>query len=123
MCCGQKRLELRKSQGTTQTVTPYRPGIKVAPTVGSNPLAAPTTRGVPTSPRQTIPIRGIEPRTAAANSTAPASIRIRYVEKSPISVRGIVSGTYYQFSDSRPVHPVDARDASVLLNTRLFRRA
>jgi len=52
-----------------------------------------------------------------------SSISVRYLEKSPIRVRGLVSGMSYEFSGSRPVQPVDARDALSLLNTRFFRRA
>jgi hypothetical protein len=52
-----------------------------------------------------------------------ASIGLRYQENSPIRVRGSVTGIYYEFSGSRAVQPVDARDASSLLNTRFFRRA
>jgi hypothetical protein len=50
-------------------------------------------------------------------------ISVRYVENSPIRVRGLVSGMSYEFSGSRPVQQVDSRDAASLLNTRLFRRA
>jgi hypothetical protein len=52
-----------------------------------------------------------------------ASISVRYLENSPIRVRGLVSGMSYEFSGSHPVQQVDARDASSLLNTRFFRRA
>lgn len=52
-----------------------------------------------------------------------SSISIRYLETSPIRVRGLVSGMNYEFSGSHPVQQVDARDASSLLNTRFFRRA
>jgi hypothetical protein len=52
-----------------------------------------------------------------------ASVSITYQENSPIRVRGPVSGRFYEFSGSRPVQQVDARDASSLLNTRFFRRA
>jgi hypothetical protein len=50
-------------------------------------------------------------------------ISVRYLEASPIQVRGLVSGVSYTFSGSQPVQQVDARDASSLLNTRLFRSA
>ena len=59
---------------------------------------------------------------AQALSYAPNSaISVRYLENSPIRVRGSVSGMHYEFSGSRPVQLVDARDASSLLNTRFFR--
>ena len=125
MCCGQKRLEMRNSlaQGTTKTVPRYESSNRMAWSVQSGRSASPATRRVfPTTPVNT-PTPGIQPRIPAPNSVVPASIFVRYVEKSPISVRGAVSGIYYQFSDSRPVHSVDARDASILLGTHLFRRA
>lgn len=50
-------------------------------------------------------------------------MKVRYLENSPIRVRGLVSGMSYEFSGSQPVQTVDARDASSLLNTRFFRRA
>jgi hypothetical protein len=48
---------------------------------------------------------------------------VRYLETSPIRVRGLATGRSYEFSGSRPIQQVDARDASSLLNTRFFRRA
>jgi hypothetical protein len=54
---------------------------------------------------------------------AQSSISIRYLENSPIRVRGLVSGMSYDFSGAAPIQQVDARDASSLLNTRFFRRA
>jgi hypothetical protein len=51
-----------------------------------------------------------------------AQVSVRYLENSPIRVRGPVTGQQYEFSGSRPVQPVDARDASLLLQTRFFRR-
>jgi len=56
-------------------------------------------------------------------TTAPSSINVRYLEKSPIRVRGSVSGMFYEFSGPRAVQQVDARDAASLLNTRFFRCA
>jgi hypothetical protein len=52
-----------------------------------------------------------------------SSVGVRYLETSPIQVRGLVSGMGYAFSGSQPVQQVDARDASSLLKTRFFRRA
>ena len=52
-----------------------------------------------------------------------SSVSVRYLETSPIQVRGLVSGMSYAFSGSQPVQQVDARDASSLLNTRFFRPA
>jgi hypothetical protein len=97
MCCGQKRTEFRNSQ--MQRRTPQHVPGNSRPQTGSVQLHATTT------------------------STPPASISLRYLDNLPIRVRGLVSGTSYEFSNSRPVQPVDSRDASSLLNTRFFRRA
>jgi hypothetical protein len=67
--------------------------------------------------------------TTAAGSSVPAAetntsmtIRVRYIEKSPVRVRGLVSGTCYEFSGASPVQDVDARDSASLLHTRFFVR-
>jgi hypothetical protein len=62
-------------------------------------------------------------RQRQASTTTTQSISIRYLENSPIQVRGPVSGAYYEFSGSRAVQAVDVRDASSLLSTQFFRRA
>lgn len=62
-------------------------------------------------------------RPTGRNIQQDALAAVRYVKNSPIRVRGPVTGRYYEFSGSRPVQSVDARDASSLLNTRFFRRA
>jgi len=56
-------------------------------------------------------------------SVTRAAIPIRYLDISPIRVKGLVTGNTYDFSMAQPVQAIDARDASPLLNTRLFRRA
>jgi len=50
------------------------------------------------------------------------TIRLRYIEKSPVRVRGLVSGACYEFSGASPVQDVDARDSASLLHTRFFVR-
>ncbi|HYM68754.1 MAG TPA: hypothetical protein VEZ44_04100 [bacterium] len=47
---------------------------------------------------------------------------LQYQEKSPIVVRGPVTGRSYQFSGARAVQAVDAGDAEALLRTGFFRR-
>jgi hypothetical protein len=49
-------------------------------------------------------------------------VSLRYLETSPIRVRGSASGRQYLFSAAAPVQAVDARDAAPLLATRFFRR-
>lgn len=65
-------------------------------------------------------------RQAAASSPgagAAPGVRLRYLERSPVLVRGPVTGRQYEFSGSRPVQRVDGRDAEALLRTGFFRRA
>jgi hypothetical protein len=50
-------------------------------------------------------------------------VRLRYLEQSPILVRGPVTGRYYEFSEAQPDQHVDSRDAPQLLRTSFFRRA
>ena len=127
MCCGQKRTELRNSQTqwTTPNVHPYGSANSEAQAARSH---APTAATAPTT-QKTSPQRGanlqtrrIQPQVATATSTQHNSISVRYLERSPIRVRGMASGMSYEFSGSRPVQQVDARDATSLLNTRFFRR-
>lgn len=49
--------------------------------------------------------------------------RLRYLQRSPIRVRGTVTGKDYEFSAANAVRLVDARDAEPLLQTRFFARA
>lgn len=105
MCCGQKRSELRNSQ-MRKTVTSVPQHI-------SNSTAPPAYTHT----------RSIEPQVATTSPTERDSISVRYLERSPIRVRGLISGVSYEFSGSQPVQQVDLRDASALLNTRFFRRA
>jgi hypothetical protein len=58
-----------------------------------------------------------------AISTPQPAVKVRYLENSPIRVRGLATGMSYEFSGSQPVQTVDARDAPALLNTRFFRGA
>lgn len=50
-------------------------------------------------------------------------MRLRYLEQSPILVRGPATGRYYEFSEAQPDQHVDSRDAPQLLRTSFFRRA
>ncbi|MEO7144136.1 MAG: hypothetical protein ABI165_11625 [Bryobacteraceae bacterium] len=49
-----------------------------------------------------------------------SSLKVRYLAKSPIRVRGPVTGTEYEFSAANTDRLVDARDADSLLRTRFF---
>ncbi len=122
MCCGQKRSAIQNSQPTrvAQNV-PQHLGNSRAQASRTQPSAPLATRTAP-PPKPAIPLTAsIHPQ--AATLTPHSSIGVRYLENSPIRVRGLVSGMSYEFSSSRPVQSVDPRDASSLLNTRFFRRA
>jgi hypothetical protein len=51
----------------------------------------------------------------------PEEVALRYLERSPVLVRGPATGRQYAFSGERPVRPVDKRDAATLSRTRFFR--
>jgi hypothetical protein len=54
--------------------------------------------------------------------TSPAhSVALRYLERSPVLVRGPATGRRYSFSAQTPVLPVDRHDAAALARTRFFR--
>ena len=114
MCCGQKRTELKNSQ--TQRI--MQGGAQYA---RNNPGQSPGNQ--PATPSAVYPL--INPQTPGVQGQATPrdSISVRYQENSAIRVRGSVTGIYYEFSASRAIQPVDARDATSLLNTRFFRRA
>jgi hypothetical protein len=124
MCCGQNRTALRnsKAQVTTRAVPQYNSGNSqvqaVRPPQPSRSASSPPAAVNPQT-------RSVQPPAPAPVSTPQSSITInvRYLEMSPIRVRGLVSGVSYEFSGAVPVQQVDARDASSLLNTRFFRRA
>lgn len=126
MCCGEKRLELRSNatHRTVPAVPQYMSSNSRVQPVRTRPPAPPATRAVlPHSPISSQ-IRGVQPQARAAPISLPhASIGIRSLKNSPIRVRGASTGRYYEFSGSRPVQAVDARDASALLLMRFFRRA
>ena len=121
MCCGQKRLELRnrQAQGTAPTVPQRVSGNSQPQAVRTQPSTQLGMRTVSPLP----PGSSVQPQASVPISMLRASISLCYLENSPIRVRGLVSGLCYEFSGSRAVQHVDARDAPSLLSTRFFRRA
>src|SRR5690349_6939854 len=107
MCCGQKRATMM--QENVNRTTPQT-------TLRSNPIAT-------QAPAATPPVSNLAPKASVAQPPAGwSSVGLRYLEKSPIRVRGPVTGTQYEFSAADPVRAVDARDAESLLHTRFFMR-
>lgn len=124
MCCGQKRTELQISQSRKAGQNPpaVAAGINGAQVVRSQPTMSPGRKAAITE-RPASPPAEIQPIGIPATSpTARSAIGIRYLEHSPIRVRGVVSGAYYEFSRAHPVLQIDARDSAPLLNSRFFRR-
>ncbi len=124
MCCGQKRAELRSSSipPTARTTPPARISYQPAPPAPKLPsrdLTAPTGIAVESKPVRP-PAQIIRRPSPIATPYPPVSVR--YLESSPIRVRGPVTGQQYEFSGSGPVQSVDARDAASLLQSRFFRR-
>ena len=125
MCCGQKRTELRNSQTQriASTIPKFVSGNSRAPAVRTQPSSTPAMQTIPPPPLVNAQTRSFQPQAVTTTASRHPSVGIRYLETSQIRVRGLVSGMFYEFSGSRPVQQVDARDASSLLNTRFFRRA
>ena len=73
---------------------------------------------VAASPSNGIAVRPSTPGAVAAQAPSHGSVRLRYLENSPVRVRGPVTGRHYDFSASGPVQAVDPRDAVPLLRTR-----
>ena len=98
MCCGNKRNALRSTLPTV-TTPPTHP-----PTPGQMRL--------PGTPQQRSALPGM-----------PSSmVAVRYMQNSPIRVRGPITGRDYQFSATAPVQAVDPKDAPALLRTPFFRQ-
>ena len=125
MCCGQKRSELRNSQTqwTTQSVPQYVPGNSASPAVRTQPWTPQGMQAASPHPPAYPQTRSVQPQVPAPVSTPQSAVSVRYLEKSAIRVRGLVTGVSYEFSGAAPIQHVDARDAASLLNTRFFRRA
>jgi hypothetical protein len=103
-CCGHRRAALTGAPQVVMT----RPSPNT-----------PLTASQPPSVRPPAAV-GMQPVKA---SPARASVSLRYIETTPILVRGPATGRNYPFSSSSPVQEVDARDATALLRTRFFRQS
>ena len=112
-CCGNKRasLALPETKLPTPTSRRFAAGHPVAETRSAAPaptLARPAAaRLAPASP---------------SPGAGPGTVRLRYLARAPILVRGARSGAAYRFSEARPVIAVQRVDAEPLLATGHFRR-
>jgi hypothetical protein len=107
MCCGQKRATMTQGNVNHTVLNQTMPR--------SNSIATPA--------RATAPAVISSVAQTAGAALAPAgwsSVGVRYLEKSPIRVRGPVTGIQYEFSAVNAVRSVDSRDAESLLGTRFF---
>ncbi|MBS1787506.1 MAG: hypothetical protein JST85_07290 [Acidobacteria bacterium] len=97
-CCGQKRQALSKS--VELTTSP----ILQSQTADSN-----------------LGIGRDQPGHIAVGSSQ-NTVLIRYLQGSPLYIRGAVTGRQYLFSAAQPVLAVDARDGDGFLKSRKIRR-
>ena len=98
-CCGRKRQALSKSAELTTS------------------LAAQTLTAT-----NNLDVSRNQPGNAVAGSTQNL-VFVRYLQSSPLYVRGAATGRQYLFSLSQPVLAVDARDVEGFLKSRAFRQA
>lgn len=98
-CCGRKRQALSKSAELATSLMPQTLTAINNPDVGRE-----------------------QPGNVTASSTQ-NSVLVRYLQSSPLYVRGAITGRQYLFSLSQPVLAVDARDVESFLKSRAFRKA
>ena len=108
-CCGQKREALTQSSTVTH---PKR----VQPTAATTPARFTSFADARAAPPATAPRLA-----AVAPFGAPfGAVSLRYLARSPIVVRGPVSGIEYRFSAAQPVQRVARADREALLRTGHF---
>jgi hypothetical protein len=127
MCCGQKRAALKSASSPTPTPSMMQGVGNLPPS--STVHQATTRRGsyYPSPPAtqdayNTRPMPGTVQQAPRRAGSSYSFVTLRYLENSPIVVRGLTTGKQYEFSSARPLQSVDARDAGPLLRTRFFRR-
>ena len=118
-CCGKNRARTINASppGNTQLVSGNLRQATVgqpSPPGKSAVFSQPRPAAQPASPGAGQPAQGW---------TGPRPpVNVRYLEKSPVLVRGPATSRQYEFSLARPVQAVEAHDAEALLRTRFFRR-
>jgi len=111
MCCGQKRSTLN-SQGETRPSVQQDERRRASDNRANSAFAR-------VSPPQNSQ-KGAQ--SASASQASLTAVQLRYLERSPILVRGPVSTKTYRFTGAYPLQNVDSRDVDALLRTGFFRR-
>jgi hypothetical protein len=129
MCCGKNRQQFLGKPPMSPASRSGRLPASPLPITGAGspwlaPRGAPTTAGTAMTTlaaRQSAHQIARGPQQGFAPAQAPnAFVALNYLERSPIRIRGPVTGRIYEFSGSHPVQPVESRDATDLLRTRFF---
>ena len=108
-CCGQKR------EALTQPTIMTRSGS--VPTVSARTPARSTSFA---DPRPAPPAMAPRPAVVSPVVAPYGAVGLRYLARSPIVVRGPVSGIEYRFSAAQPVQRVARADREALLRTGHF---
>jgi len=90
--------------------------VRPAPPRAPAPVPAPAPARVP------VPARGDVVPAALTPGEEPGLVRLRYLARAPILVRGVRSGASYRFSEQQHTQAVQRADAQALLATGHFRR-
>ena len=69
--------------------------------------------------RRAEAVRQVSPDERLMNASAPTA-DLRFTQNSAVLVRGPITGRHYQFTDGACGHPIDARDAAILLKSGYF---
>ena len=104
-CCGMKRASQATTTATptSRLFTAARPAVEaLRPAVASPPPPAPAP--------------------ARSPGVAIGTVRLRYLARTAVLVRGAASGANYRFSANQPVQAVQRSDADALVATGHFRR-
>ena len=114
-CCGQKR------QALIQSSTVARSGsVPVQMQVQTAPPRTPDRSTSFAEPRLAPPATAPRPALGATFGVPFGAVALRYLARSPIVVRGPVSGFEYRFSAAQPVQRVARADREALLRTGHF---
>lgn len=69
--------------------------------------------------RRAEAVRQVSPADRLMSASAPTA-DLRFTQNSAVLVRGPVTGRHYQFTDGVCGHPIDAKDAAILLKSGYF---